>query len=69
MQPLPISKINTLAQVVLAAIVLADLAFAMDLGWLRHALIVLVGLLVVGSTIAYAMEWARHFRTPDGTRI
>ena len=69
MQPLPISKINTLAQVVLAAVVLSDLAFAMDLGWVRQALIVLVGLLVIGSTVAYAMEWARHFRAPEAPRI
>src|SRR3990172_5855475 len=31
MRPLPISKVNTLAQIILAAIVLADLAFAVDL--------------------------------------
>ncbi len=69
MRPLPISKVNTLAQVVLAAIVLADLAFLMDLGWLRQALIVLVGLLVIGSTVAYAMEWARHFGKPEATSV
>jgi cardiolipin synthase len=64
MQPLVISKINTLAQVILAAVVLADLAFSFDLGWLRSGLVVIVAALVIGSTIAYAMEWARHFRTP-----
>jgi cardiolipin synthase len=31
MRPIPISKVNTLAQIVLAAVVLADLAFELDL--------------------------------------
>jgi cardiolipin synthase len=60
MRPRAISKVNTVFQIVLAAVVLADQAFARALGWLPDALIVVVGLLTLGSAIVYAVDWVRH---------
>ncbi len=61
MDPAAISKINTAAQIMLAAVVLADLAFAaFDLGGLRTILIVLVGVSTVLSTAVYVVGWVGH---------
>lgn len=60
MKPLLVSKANTAVQIVLAAAVLAELAFATDFGLLRPALILLSLLLTVASTGAYLVGWTRH---------
>jgi cardiolipin synthase len=59
-QPLRVSKLNTLAQILLAAVVLGDLAFPIDLGWLSWGLVYLVAVLTVGSGALYLVEWVRH---------
>jgi cardiolipin synthase len=72
MKPLMVSKANTLVQIVLAAVVLAELAFASTFGPLRTSLIFLSGLLTVASAAAYLVAWLRHMsgygesKTPDG---
>lgn len=60
MKPLMVSKANTAAQIVLAAVVLAELAFAADFGLLRSALIILSALLTVASAAAYLVAWLRY---------
>ena len=55
-----VSKINTTAQIVLATLVLADLAFPPDLAMLRQLMVALVGILTVGSAAIYAVDWIRH---------
>lgn len=60
MKPLMVSKANTAIQIVLAAEVLAELAFTADLGPLRPALILLSALLTVASAAAYLVAWLRH---------
>lgn len=71
MKPLLVSKANTAAQIVLAALVLAELAFATDFGLLRPALILVSLLLTAASTGAYLVAWTRHMsvdgegETPD----
>jgi cardiolipin synthase (CMP-forming) len=60
MKPLYVSKANTLVQIVLAAIVLAELAFGTGLGPVRQALILLCGLLTVASAGAYLVSWLKH---------
>jgi cardiolipin synthase len=60
MKPLMVSKANTAVQIVLAAVVLAELAFAADFGPVRPALIVLSALLTVASAGAYLVGWSRH---------
>ncbi len=59
-KPLLVSKANTAAQIVLAAIVLAELAFGFEMGPVRPALITVSGLLTVASAAAYLVAWLRH---------
>ena len=63
MKPLMVSKANTAVQIVLAAVVLAELAFAADFGPVRPALIILSGLLTVASAGAYLVAWSRHMNS------
>lgn len=60
MKPLFVSKANTAIQIVLAAVVLGELALAVDLDPLRPALILLSGVLTVASAAAYLVAWLRH---------
>ncbi len=60
MKPLMVSKANTAVQLVLAALVLAELALGADAGIVRPALIILSGLLTVASAAAYLVAWLRH---------
>jgi cardiolipin synthase len=60
MKPLYVSKANTAAQIVLAAVVLGELAFSIHLDPLRPALIILSGALTVASAAAYLVAWLRH---------
>jgi cardiolipin synthase len=59
-KPLAISKANTLAQIVLPATVLADLAFAMDLDTSRQVLVWITGALTLLSLAAYLRAWFMH---------
>lgn len=59
-KPLIISKVNTAAQIILAAIVLGDLAFDAGLIDVRNILVWIVGVLTVGSAGAYLIDWVRH---------
>lgn len=60
MQPRVISKANTLAQIVLAAVVLAGHAFLPDFAYLTRVLIIVVSLLTVASAAVYVVDWVRH---------
>lgn len=60
MKPLMVSKANTAVQIVLVAVVLAELAFTTGFGPLRPALIILSALLTVASAGAYLVAWSRH---------
>jgi len=60
MKPLFVSKANTAIQIVLAAVVLGELALAIHLDPLRPALIILSGVLTVASAAAYLVAWLRH---------
>ena len=60
MKPLFVSKANTAIQIVMAAVVLGELALAVDLDPLRPALILLSGVLTVASAAAYLVAWLRH---------
>lgn len=63
MRPRLVSKLNTVAQIVLAALVLGDLAFAIDLSTLRKIMVATVGVLTLGSAFVYAFDWVRHMGT------
>lgn len=58
--PFIVSKANTLAQIVLAATVLADDAFHLDLDGIRVGLIWITAVLTVASLAAYLRAWLRH---------
>jgi cardiolipin synthase len=60
MRPLAISKVNTVVQIVLAAVVLGDLALGLDVSTLRTILVYLVGVLTVASAAVYLVDWVRH---------
>jgi cardiolipin synthase len=59
-RPLAVSKANTVAQIVLAATVLADEGFALGLDATRTALVWITGALTLTSLAAYARTWLRH---------
>ena len=60
MAPRAVSKINTLAQILLAALVLGDLAFQLEIDAIRAVLVYLVGVSTVVSTADYVVGWVRH---------
>lgn len=65
MRPIGVSKANTASQVVLAAVVLADQAFALGLDTLRILLVGLTGALTFASLAAYLDLWLRHMSSAD----
>jgi cardiolipin synthase len=66
MKPLFVSKANTAMQIVLAGVVLAELALETAFGPSRDLLIVLSGLLTVASAGAYLVQWLRHMGRHEG---
>ena len=58
--PLVVSKANTVAQIVLASVVMADLGFGLGLETLREVLVWLTAGLIVASLAAYAKTWLLH---------
>lgn len=60
MKPLFISKANTAAQIMLASVALAELAFDSMFGHMRLLLVMLCGGLTVASAAAYLVQWLRH---------
>lgn len=60
MRPLVVSKANTAVQITLAAVVLADIAFALGLQTLRVWLVWTTGVLTLASLLAYVRAWFHH---------
>jgi cardiolipin synthase len=58
--PLIVSKLNTLAQILLATLVLASNAFQFSPSPLVEVLLVAVGALTLASAAAYLASWLRH---------
>jgi cardiolipin synthase len=59
-QPFIVSKLNTIAQVVFATLVLAASGFGFDLGPTRDVALVAVAVLTGLSAAAYLAAWTRH---------
>ena len=59
-KPLFISKVNTTAQIGLAALVLAAKAFELPIAMWMPAALVLVAVLTFWSAGAYLLQWFRH---------
>ncbi|WP_341482732.1 CDP-alcohol phosphatidyltransferase family protein [Aurantimonas marianensis] len=64
-RPLLISKMTTLAQLVLAAVALAEPAFGLSLGGLILVLVAITAVLTGLSATAYLVEWLRHMASDD----
>jgi cardiolipin synthase (CMP-forming) len=67
LKPLAVSKLNTVAQIVLALVVLGSLAFEVNAYWAIHGLMALVVVLTLSSVVLYLIEWVRHING-SGTR-
>jgi cardiolipin synthase (CMP-forming) len=65
LKPLLVSKLNTVAQILLALVVLASLAFEVDAWWVIQGLTGLVAILTLASVVFYIIEWMRHM---NGTK-
>lgn len=59
-KPLAVSKWNTFAQILLAALVLGSLGLDLDLGLTLPALVAAVAVLTLLSAAFYVVEWVRH---------
>jgi cardiolipin synthase len=68
MKPLMVSKINTVAQVLFAALVLASRGFAFQAAPLDVILMASVTVLTLLSVGFYVVEWARHMGMLDASR-
>jgi cardiolipin synthase len=62
-RPLLVSKLNTVAQIAFACVVLGSLGLAYDLGSLKLVLMGLVATLTLLSIAAYLAEWVRHMNS------
>ena len=58
--PLIVSKLNTLAQILLATLVLATNAFKLNPGYAYETALIAVGVLTGLSAAAYLAAWTRH---------
>jgi cardiolipin synthase len=65
LKPLTVSKLNTVAQIVLALLVLASLSIGFDAALAVQAVTLLVALLTLLSIGFYVAAWVRHMNTPD----
>lgn len=66
--PLMVSKVNTAAQIVFAALVLGVLALGVQLDAALMAMMVIVAVLTAASGALYLREWVRHMSKPDTSK-
>ena len=62
-KPLLVSKLNTVAQIVYACVVLGTVGLGFDLPILTRVLMGLVAILTLLSVAAYVAEWVRHINS------
>ena len=62
-KPLLVSKLNTVAQIAFACVVLGSLGFDIEAETLKLVLMGLVAALTLLSVAAYVAEWVRHMST------
>jgi cardiolipin synthase (CMP-forming) len=67
-KPLAVSKANTVAQIVLATLVLAEQAFAFDLHVAAVFVMAAVAFLTLLSVAFYLAEWVRHMNSFGASR-
>ena len=64
MKPLLVSKLNTVAQILFACVVLGSLGFGIEARQLELILMGFVAALTLLSVAAYLAEWIRHMSAP-----
>jgi len=62
-RPLLVSKANTVAQILLATLVLAEHAFSFHAGIVTELTMALVAVLTLLSIAFYLAEWVRHMNS------
>jgi cardiolipin synthase len=62
-KPLLVSKLNTVAQILFACVVLGSLGFDIQVDTLKVVLMGLVAALTLLSVAAYVAEWVRHMNS------
>jgi cardiolipin synthase (CMP-forming) len=62
-RPHPVSKLNTVVQILLATLVLAENGFGFHAALLQGAGVVLVAILTLLSIGFYLAEWLRHMNS------
>ena len=62
-KPLLVSKLNTVAQILFACVVLGSLGFDLQVDTLKVVLMGLVAALTLLSVAAYVAEWVRHMNS------
>ena len=67
-KPLLVSKLNTVAQIVFAGLVLGSLGMRFEAGWLTVAMMAIVASLTLLSVAAYVREWVRHMGVGETQR-
>jgi len=65
LKPHPVSKLNTVAQIALALLVLASLGFEFTADVTKALLMALVAVLTLLSVAFYLAEWVRHMNEPE----
>jgi cardiolipin synthase (CMP-forming) len=65
LKPLLVSKLNTVAQIVLALVVMAALAYSLNAHIAVLALTALVAVLTLVSIAFYVAEWVRHMNAAE----
>jgi cardiolipin synthase len=65
LKPLTVSKLNTVAQILLALLVLASLSIGFDADFAIQALAMLVAVLTLLSVAFYVAAWVHHMNTPE----
>ena len=61
MQPMMVSKVNTVVQIVLAAAVMANAGYGIELDGGMTALVLACAATTIASGVAYAIEWIRRW--------
>lgn len=67
-RPLLVSKLNTVAQIVFACLILAALGLGFNPGPLQPILMGLVAILTLASVAFYVAEWVRHINSSEAGR-
>jgi len=65
LKPIAVSKLNTVAQIVYATVVLAALTFGWEIPLAKGVLMGLVAALTLLSVAFYVAEWVRHMNATD----